>query len=135
MRDALAWVHPALGAVVLVLLCYAGSLGLGSRARQRRGAALAARHARLAPVAYGAVAATWLAGFLSARLLRSDLGDAGTLHARSGTLILALLTGSALLARSMVRGNPTAREIHPWLGAAALLLAAAQAVTGLRIMP
>jgi hypothetical protein len=35
----------------------------------------------------------------------------------------------------MQKGNATARDLHPWLGAAAVLLAAAHAVTGLRIMP
>lgn len=135
MTSVLVWVHPALGAAALALLCSAGWLGLASRGRQRRHAALRARHARLAPIAYIAVIAAWLGGWLSAEFLRPDLGDASALHLRSGTLVLALLSASALLARAMRRGNASAREIHPWLGAAALLLAAAQAVTGLRIMP
>jgi uncharacterized membrane protein len=135
VRNALVWAHPALGAAVLALLCFTGWLGLASRGRQSRHAALRVRHARLAPITYVAVAASWLAGWVSARLLRPELGDASALHMQSGTLILALLSASALLARWMARGSPAAREIHPWLGAGALLLAAAQAMTGLRILP
>jgi hypothetical protein len=72
---------------------------------------------------------------LSSWLLRKDLEVAKTFHFRTGLLIVVLLSGSALTARWLNRGNATARELHPWLGAVAALLAAAQAVTGLRIMP
>ena len=46
-----------------------------------------------------------------------------------------LLTGSAITSRLMRRGHAGAREIHPWLGAAAVLLAAVHVATGLRMMP
>jgi hypothetical protein len=46
-----------------------------------------------------------------------------------------LLTGSVLTSRAMRAGSAAAREIHPWLGASAVLLAVAHAATGLRIMP
>ena len=64
-----------------------------------------------------------------------DLDVASTLHFRTGLALVLLLTGSALTARSMQRGNAVAREVHPWLGAAAVLLAAAHLIAGLRIMP
>jgi hypothetical protein len=67
--------------------------------------------------------------------LRGDMSIASTLHFRIGTSMVLLLTGNALTARLMTRGNRTARDLHPWLGAAAVLLAAAHAATGLRIMP
>jgi len=130
-----AYVHPVLGAIVLALLVYVASLGLRLRKARRGRAQLAALHARLAPWAYAGVLVSWAAGLLSSWLLREDLEVATTLHLRSGLLIAVLLSASALTARSLKRGSSTAREIHPWLGAAAALLAAVQAVTGLRIMP
>jgi hypothetical protein len=129
------YVHPILGATVLALLVYVASLGLRMRTARRGRAELAARHARLAPWAYAGVLLSWTGGLLSSWLLRQDLEVAGTLHLRIGLLIALLLTGSAFTARWLSRGNGTARELHPWLGAVAALLAAAQAVTGLRITP
>jgi hypothetical protein len=131
----LAYVHPVIGGAVLLLLVYVGSLGLRMRSRSRQRAGLAARHARLAPLAYVLTLLSWLGGSLSTLGLRHDLDWASTVHFRVGTIIVVFLSGSALTARWMRRGNPTARELHPWFGAGALLLAAAHAVTGLRIMP
>jgi hypothetical protein len=131
----LTYVHPIAGGLVLVLLVYVGLLGLRSRARRRDARALLARHARIAPLAYALVFVSWIGGALSSAVLRDDLEFAESLHFRIGTVLILLLTGNFLTARAMRSGNATAREMHPWLGAAALLLAAAHAVTGLRIMP
>lgn len=131
----LAYVHPATGVLVLVLLVFVGSLGLRARTRSRRRGELLALHVRLAPLAYALVVLAWLAGAVSTLTLRGDLSFADSLHFRSGSAIALFLTGSALSARAMRRGSAAARALHPWLGAAALLLAAAQVVTGLRILP
>jgi hypothetical protein len=129
------YLHPVVGAAVLALLAYVASLGFRLRTARRGRAALAARHARLAPFAYAAVLASWVGGAASTLWLRDDLDFASTLHFRTGAVMAALLTGSALTARAMGRGSAAARDIHPWLGAAAVLLAAVHVVTGLRIMP
>jgi hypothetical protein len=129
------YLHPVTGALVLLLLGYVASLGLRLRTVRRGRAALAARHARLAPIAYAAVLASWAVGAGSTAWLRDDLNITATLHFRTGCAMAVLLTGSALTARGLRRGSRTAREIHPWLGAAAVLVAAAHVVTGLRIMP
>ena len=132
----MTYAHPIAGVAVLLLLGYVASLGFRMRGARRGRAALAARHARLAPIAYWTVLATWLLGVGSTLWLREDLETASTLHFRTGCALAVLLTGSALTARPMRRGPAaTAREIHPWLGAAAVLLAAIHVVTGLRIMP
>jgi hypothetical protein len=131
----MVYIHPIFGATVLALLVYVASLGLRLRTVRRGRAELAARHARLAPWAYAGVLLSWVAGLLSTWFLREDLDASSTFHFRVGLLIAVLLTGSALTARWLSRGNKAARELHPWLGAIAALLAAAQAVTGLRIMP
>jgi hypothetical protein len=130
-----AYLHPIAGGLVLVLLAYLGSLGLRSRGRKRGGSLLLARHARIAPFVWALALVSWAGGALSTLWLRGDLGFGDSLHFRIGTLMVVFLTGNALTARAMRRGNSTARDLHPWLGAAALLLAAAHAVTGLRIMP
>jgi hypothetical protein len=129
------YLHPITGAATLVLLVYVGSLGLALRTARRGRAELAARHARWARVAYAAVLASWLAGGLSVLLGRADLTLAASLHFRSGTALALLLTGSALTGRAMERGSSNARDWHPWLGAAAVLLAAAHAASGLRLTP
>jgi hypothetical protein len=130
-----AYLHPIAGGLVLALLVYLGSLGLRSRGRSLDRKSLLARHARTAPVVYALVLISWVGGALSCVFLRDDLGFAESLHFRIGTALVLLLTGNVLTARAMGSGNATARDLHPWLGAAAVLLAAAHAVTGLRIMP
>ena len=129
------YLHPIAGAAVLALLAYVASLGFRLRTARRGRARLAAQHARLAPLTYWLVLASWVGGAASTLWLRDDLAFASTLHFRTGAAMAALLTGSALTARAMPGGGTTAREIHPWLGAAAVLLAAAHVVAGLRIMP
>jgi len=129
------YVHPILGAVALALLVYVASLGLRMRTARRGRIELARQHARLAPWAYAGVLISWALGLLSTTFVREDFEVASTFHLRTGLAIALLLTGSAITARWLNRGNTTARELHPWLGAVAALLAAAQAVTGLRIMP
>jgi uncharacterized protein DUF4079 len=131
----ICYLHPISGGLVVALLAYVASLGFRLRTARRGRAALAAWHARLAPIAYATVLATWVTGAASTLWLRDDLAFASTLHFRTGSLMAALLTGSALTARAMHGGGTTAREIHPWLGAGAVLLAAAHVVAGLRIMP
>lgn len=131
----LDYLHPLSGAAVLALLVYVGSLGLKLRTVRRGRAALAARHARWARVTYVAVLLSWLAGAVSVLAGRDDLALGASLHFRSGTALALFLTGSALTARAMQRGAEGARDWHPWLGAAAVLLAAAHAATGLRLTP
>lgn len=130
----MAYLHPIAGAAALLFLVYVGLLGFNARTRPRQRAGLLARHARLAPWVYVAVLAVWIGGAYSSAFLRPDLSFASSLHFRLGCTSAALLTASALSAQWMYR-YPWVRELHPWFGAAAVLLAAAQAVTGLRITP
>lgn len=129
------YLHPATGALTLALLLYVGSLGLSLRTARRDRAAIAARHARWARVAYAAVLLSWLAGAVSVAVGRQDLSVGASLHFRTGSALALFLTGSWLTGRAMQRGSRDARDWHPWLGAAALLLAAAHAASGLRLTP
>ena len=131
----MSYLHPILGGLALLLLAYVASLGFRLRTARRGRAALAAQHARLAPVMYWIVLASWVVGVSSTLWLRGDLEITTTLHFRTGCLLALLLTGSALTSRALQRGSSTARDVHPWLGAASVLTAAAHLVAGLRIMP
>lgn len=131
----LIYLHPLAGIAVLALLVYVGVLGLKLRQAKRNRAELGRRHARLASIAYWAVLVSWVGGVATTLLDRRDLGVAASLHFRSGSLLVLLLTGSALTARALRRGNADAREWHPWLGVAAVLLAALHVAAGLQLTP
>jgi hypothetical protein len=104
------YLHPIIGGSGLLLLVYVASLGFRMRTVRRGRAALAASHARLAPLAYAMVLASWLIGVASTLWLRSDLELAASLHFRSGCAMATLLTGSALTARAMRHGSAGARD-------------------------
>ncbi|HVO23611.1 MAG TPA: DUF4079 family protein [Candidatus Margulisiibacteriota bacterium] len=127
----LAYVHPVVAALTAVLLGYVGSLGLRARSDRRHAGQWLARHARLAPLMYGLALISWAAGVLSTWLLRPDLELAASAHFRIGLALVLTLSGGALSSRWM--GRATIRALHPWLGAAAMLLAAAQVFFGLQI--
>lgn len=120
---------------MLALLVYLGALGLSSRTGRRGATRNRSRHTRWTPFMYAAVLFTWATGAGSTWLGRADLVFSASLHFRTGALLVAMLTGSAVTAWLMARGRHGARDWHPWFGAAALLLAAAHAVAGLRLMP
>lgn len=129
----LSYVHPVIAALVLALLAYVASLGVRARNDRRRRAQHLRMHARLAPWMYAAVVLTWLAGIGMTWLLRPPAELAASGHFRIGTALVAVLSAGALSSRWMhIR---TVREIHPWFGALALLLAAAQVIFGLQLLP
>jgi hypothetical protein len=129
----LAYVHPVVGGLVILLLFYVGSLGLRARNDRRRARQLLAQHARLAPWIYGLILASWVGGFASTWLLRHDLELGASTHLRIGVALVLALSAGVVTSRWMQRAE--VRAIHPWLGAAALLLAAAQVFFGLQITP
>ncbi|MEO2167621.1 MAG: DUF4079 family protein [bacterium] len=130
-EKVLAFVHPLIGLVALVLLFRAASLGL--RSRERRGAPLRAQHAKAAPRALAATFLAFAMGLISTILWRPDLEIAGGWHFRTGVAIVLLLGAGALLSRH-IHDNERARRIHPLLGATALLLAALQVFLGLPLL-
>lgn len=129
----LAYIHPVTAALTVLLLGYVGSLGLRARNDRRHARQLLARHARLAPVMYGLALASWAGGFLSTWILRHDLELAASAHFRIGGALVLALSGGAVSSRWM--GREPIRALHPWFGAAAMLLAAAQVFFGLQITP
>lgn len=129
----LAYLHPITGALVVFLLAYAGTAGLRARNDRRRRDELLDSHTRYAPWAFWLTLATWIGGLTTTWLWRSDLELAASNHFRIGTALLLPLAGGWWTARRMEIG--WARDLHPWLGIAVLLLAAAQVFFGLQITP
>jgi hypothetical protein len=130
----LAYVHPISGLLVTGIAVYVGSLGLQSRRGTRRAVQLRARHRAVTPWLYGALVVSYCAGVASTVWLRDDLDEAASGHFAVGSLSLLLFSLAALLSRAMDR-LPWARSVHPWLGAAGVLLAGVQVFLGLQIMP
>ena len=129
----LPYLHPVIAALTVALLGYVGSLGLRARNDRRRRREYLRRHARLAPYAGAAALVTWMAGVLSTWLLRPELELGASTHMRIGALLVLTLSAGAASSRRMT--HPLIRAVHPWLGATALLLAAAQVFFGLQITP
>jgi hypothetical protein len=133
MISAAAYLHPIAGGAVILLLLYAGSLGLRARNDRRREAALLAQHARWAPVAFWLTILSWAGGAGSTWWWRHDLELLSSAHFQIGSALCATLLLSGITSRWMSRA--WMRAIHPWCGAAAMLLAAAQVFFGLQITP
>ncbi len=129
----LAYVHPVAAGLTAVLLAYVGSLGLRARNNRRHARAYLVRHARLGPIMYALVLVSWIGGVLSTWLVRNDLEVAASPHFRIGGALVLALSASWATSRWMHRAE--VRGLHPWLGAAAMLLAAAQVFFGLQITP
>ncbi len=129
----LTYLHPVTGGAVLLLLVWAGTLGLRARNQPRHRRRLLALHARWAPVAFWLMLATWVAGVATTWWLRHDIEVGETTHFAIGNVLVAVLVGAWLTAQRM--DHRTVRELHPWFGVAALLLSAAQVFFGLQITP
>jgi hypothetical protein len=82
---------------------------------------------------YAAVVLNWLDGVVVTWIVRppDELATSG--HFRIGLAMVVVLSASAASSRWMHR--PLARQLHPWFGATAMLLAAAQVIFGLQLLP
>jgi uncharacterized protein DUF4079 len=127
-----AFLHPALSVIALAVLGFAASLGL--RSRERGGAPLRARHARIAPWALGLTIANAAFGLLSTWLWRHDLEPASGWHFGLAVALVAVLLVAQQLSRR-IHTSPMARRVHPLLGMLALLVAALQVFFGLALLP
>jgi hypothetical protein len=131
---SLAWAHPLLGVLAVLAAARGAALGVGGRRSGPVASRDRARHAALMPWIYVLVVVSWAGGLASALWLRTDLPAAGSTHFTVGTGILLLFTLAAVISRR-IGDDPRARRIHPWIGAAALLLCGWQIFLGLQIMP
>lgn len=127
-----AFLHPAAALLAIAWIVFVASLGL--RSRERGGAHLRPRHARLAPSALAAMVATFGFGLLSTWLWRPDLELGAGWHFRLGLASTALLAAAAWASRR-IDSDERARRFHPLLGMLAVLAAALQVFFGLGLLP
>jgi hypothetical protein len=119
--------------LIVALLAYVGSLGLRARSDRRHARRYLGPHARLGPIMYALIMASWGGGVLSTWLLRPDLELAASPHFGIGAAMVLALSAGFLSSRWMYRA--AVRGLHPWFGVVAMLLAAAQVFFGLQITP
>ena len=129
----LVYLHPVVAGLVTALLFYTGFLGLRSRSDRRHRRTLLARHAQVAPIMYGVMVVSWVGGLASTYWLRPDRDVSLSTHLQIGCAMLVCLSIGVWTSRNMRR--PALRSLHPFVGAAAMLLAAAQVFFGLQITP
>jgi hypothetical protein len=82
---------------------------------------------------FGFMLLGWVGGVGSTYLWRPDLRFAASPHFRVGLALVTALAAAALSSRWITRS--WVRDVHPWFGAAAMLLAVAQVFFGLQITP
>jgi len=130
----MAYVHPILGFITVLLLSVAALLGL--RARHPRPYAKRSRrvHARLAPAVYVLALVTAVVGGVSTGWLRDDLPFGSTWHFRAGLAAVVLLTGGALASRWIPR-HRRAGIVHLLCGLGALGAMLLLAVLGMDLLP
>jgi hypothetical protein len=115
-------------------------VGLGLRRARLSGArrerAAYRRHLRLAKPAVTMLAVGFLAGPLSAWLIR-DWTPFATLHSWVGALAISLFAATAFFGRRLETGRAPRATVdrHAWLALSALLAAALAAFTGFVLLP
>ena len=129
----LVYLHPVFSLFILGLMIYLGMIGLTARRQPRKVAALLARHRSLGPLVFWGVVLSWLGGLFSTWYWRPQMEAAASTHFRVGTILLLALIVGFISAQRM--NDRRVRQIHPWFGAAAMLLAAVQVFFGLQITP
>ena len=129
----LSYVHPVLAVFVLAFLAYVAALGVRARNDRRRRAEHLRLHARLAPWMYAVVVLNFLDGLLMQWMTRPPAELAASGHFQIGVGMVLLLSAGAASSRWM--HHAFVRQLHPWFGVATLLLAAAQVIFGLQLLP
>ena len=128
-----AYIHPLIAALALALLAHTVSFAIRARNERRYRSLFLVRHSYIAPTMYVAVLVAWASGLLSTWVLRPPAEFAASGHFKIGSAFVAVLTMSVISSRWIE--SRRIRAIHPWIGALAILLAAAQAFFGLQLLP
>ena len=129
----LVYIHPVIAALALAFLAHTASFAVRARNNRRYRSLFLVRHSYIAPTMYVSVLVAWASGLISTWTLRPPEEFAASGHFKVGSAFLVVLTLSAISSRFI--DSPLVRAIHPWIGALALLLAAAQAFFGLQLLP
>lgn len=128
------YVHPVLGLLSVVLMCWVALNGLRSRHKARYAVRSRRLHRRFAPWIYALWAVTLTAGWASTTWLRKDIRAGSTWHFVAAWTSLGVFGVAALLSLRVPQ-VPWVRRIHPWFGLAGIAIALALAVLGMTLLP
>ena len=143
MNDLLAYLHPAMQVLVLVIAGAVLRLGLAlkkdrlgpRRLEQRQG--VRRRHAQLGWLFLGCLAAGYVFGLLSMRLFREQALFQSA-HFFFGTLVLLLFLGGGYTGwrlRQGTRQYADVRDVHGFLAYLGLFISLGVAVMGFILLP
>ncbi|MEO0601474.1 MAG: DUF4079 family protein [Myxococcota bacterium] len=130
----MAFVHPVLGVVAILLTVWIGSRGMVARQGTKASPKARRTHRKYAVIALVAMVVASVSGTASTVWLRDDLSLGDTWHLTIGWLIVGLMALSALLTRYFTR-SPQLRSIHPVLGLLAVAASVLQAIIGIELLP
>lgn len=130
----MAFVHPALGVLAILITVWIGSRGMVARQGTRASAQARRTHRRYAVWGLVAMVVASITGTASTLWLRDDLELGETWHLAIGWLIVGLMGVTALLTRYFTK-SPQLRSVHPVLGLLAVAASVLQAIIGIELLP
>lgn len=128
------YVHPALGALTVVLVLLLGMQGLRSTHRAAYATDARRAHRRLSWWVFALGVVVLGLGFGSTAFLRDDLSVGQTSHMLAAVPFVLLMAINAALSRRFV-GSTRARVAHRWLGLLLMVVGVAVVVLGMRLLP
>ena len=130
----MAFVHPAIGTVVVLYSLWIMSRGLAARRGGPRAHRARRTHKAWAIYALVGMFVALGSGFASTVWLRPDLQLGETWHLALGIAVVTSMTLAAVLTRYFTR-SAALRQVHPWIGIAAVVGGIAQAIVGIELLP
>lgn len=131
----MAFVHPAIGAIAVLLTVWFGSRGLVARQGTKASPKARRTHRRYAWWALVAMGLAAVTGLASTVWLRDDLEIGDTWHLEIGLAVVALMGVGALLTRRFTKTTPALRTAHLVLGLLAVAGSVLQAIVGIELLP
>ncbi|MEQ1506530.1 MAG: DUF4079 family protein [Myxococcota bacterium] len=130
----MALVHPVLGTITILFSVWVMSRGLIARRGTKASTAARRIHRKWAPWALGGMVLSGATGLASTVWLRDDLTVGETWHLAVGCTAIASMGAAGLATRAFSR-DPRLRTIHPWIGVVSVVVAIAQGILGIELLP
>ena len=130
----MAFIHPILGTLAILLGVFIMSRGLVAQRKTKAATKARRSHKRWAWYALYAMVIAWVTGFASTVWLRDDIELGDTWHLAVGIAVVVLMALGGLLTRYFTKRQEL-RSIHPWIGIAAVAGAILQGVLGIILLP
>ncbi|MEZ4237882.1 MAG: DUF4079 family protein [Myxococcota bacterium] len=130
----MAFVHPAIGVLTILLSFWIMSRGLVARQGVKQSTRARRFHKKWAPWAFAAMVLSGTTGLASTVLLRPDLSVGQTWHLWIGIVSISTMGAAGLLTRAFTR-NDRLRTVHPWIGVGSVVLAVLQGIVGIELLP